>query len=173
MYMYMYCHLLLIAHTNTHTLTHSHTHSLTHTLTHTHSLTHSLTHTLTHTHSLTHSLTHTDHREPILHELIKTERRYISNLDTLLNTLLPAIEDAVAPRDLRLLFPCQLEPLLEWHKQLLTQLEDQMESDYGMVGDVFRQICSGEAGNVRMCAYRSLFTVASVITIVIKIPTRV
>ena len=44
-----------------------------------------------------------------------------------------------------------------------------MENDaggFGMVGDVFRQICSGVAGNVRIFAYRSLFTVASVITIV-------
>jgi hypothetical protein len=93
----------------------------------------------------------TDRSEPILHELINTERRYISNLETLLNTLLPAIEDMVAARDLRLLFPCQLEPLLDWHKGLLVQLEDRLDphsDSYGTVGDIFQQMSSRETGNV-------------------------
>ena len=82
---------------------------------------------------------------------MKTEHRYVANLDTLLNTLLPAIEETVAARDLRLLFPCQLDLLLDCHKQLLEQLEDRLDPNsecYGMVGDVFRQMCSNGSGTV-------------------------
>jgi hypothetical protein len=95
----------------------------------------------------------TDRNEQILQELINTERRYLSNLDTLLNTLLPAIEDFVSPRDLRLLFPCQLEPLLECHRGLIGQFEDRIVPDsesHGVVGDIFQQLCSREAGNVSL-----------------------
>ena len=101
--------------------------------------------------SLSLSLSVTDRSEQILQELINTERRYLSNLETLLNTLLPAIEELVAARDLRLLFPCQLEPLLECHKRLLGQFEDRLVPDsdgYGMVGDIFQQMCSRDSGNV-------------------------
>ena len=90
----------------------------------------------------------------MLQELVNTEKRYLSNLDTLLNTLLPAIEDLAAARDLRLIFPCQLEPLLDWHKGLLDQLEDRMvpnSANWGTVGDIFSQMCSRETGNVSVC----------------------
>ena len=107
----------------------------------------------------------TDRSEQILQELINTERRYLSNLDTLLNTLLPAMEDFVSPRDLRLLFPCQLEPLLECHKGLLGQFKDRIVSDsesYGMVGDIFQQLCSREAGNVSLINAVSVWLCQSV-----------
>lgn len=103
------------------------------------------------THPQCNTVTSTYEREPVLHELVRTERRYVTNLDLLLNTLLPAMEDTVAARDLRLLFPCQLDLLLDWHKQMLVQLEerqDQNSNHHDTVGDIFRQMCSREGGNV-------------------------
>lgn len=97
------------------------------------------------------TVTSTYERVPVLHELVRTERRYVANLDLLLNTLLPAMEDTVAARDLRLLFPCQLDLLLDWHKQMLVQLEerqDQNSNHHDTVGDIFRRMCSREGGNV-------------------------
>ncbi|CAI8011627.1 FYVE, RhoGEF and PH domain-containing protein 3 [Geodia barretti] len=77
------------------------------------------------------------------------------------------MEDFVSPRDLRLLFPCQLEPLLECHKGLLGQFKDRIVSDsesHGMVGDIFQQLCSREAGNCEFfemySAYMKEFKVA-------------
>ena len=55
----------------------------------------------------------------------------------------------VAPRDLRLLFPAQLEPLLERHRELLGRLEERAREGSqfaGIVGDIFGQLCDG--GNV-------------------------
>ena len=61
----------------------------------------------------------TDRRQMVVGELIETEKRYITNLETLLNVFLPSLELLVAPRDLRLMFPAQLEPLLEAHRRLV------------------------------------------------------
>ena len=63
--------------------------------------------------------TPTDRRQMVISELIETEKRYIANLETLLNFFLPSLELLVAPRDLRLMFPAQLEPLLEAHRRLV------------------------------------------------------
>ena len=60
---------------------------------------------------------HTDRRQRVIGELIESERRYVANLETLLNFFLPSLELLVAPRDLRLMFPAQLEPLLEAHRR--------------------------------------------------------
>ena len=81
----------------------------------------------------------------VISEIIDTEQRYISNLETLLNVFLPALEDVVAPRDLRLMFPAQLEPLLERHKDLLERLEEREGRDcryHGIFGDIFAQLCT-------------------------------
>lgn len=83
----------------------------------------------------------------VIGELIDTEQRYINNLEILLNVYLPALEDVVAPRDLRLLFPAQLEPLLERHRELLGRMEEREESPFaGTIGNIFNQLCNG--GNV-------------------------
>ena len=100
-----------------------------------------------------HSIIHTGQRDHVILELIDTERRYISNIETLLNTYLPVVEETVAARDLRLLFPCQLEVLLEWHKQLLNQLGERRHEGaqfHGLVGDIFGQMCNGVNGSVSM-----------------------
>ena len=90
-----------------------------------------------------------DRRLMVIGELIDTEQRYIHNLEILLNVYLPELEHVVAPRDLRLLFPAQLEPLLERHRELLGRLEERARvgSQFaGIVGDIFGQLCDG--GNV-------------------------
>lgn len=81
----------------------------------------------------------------VLKEIIDTERTYLSSLDTLVSVFLPTLEDIVAPRDLRLLFPCQLEPLIEIHQNLLSKLEERVEGSsqwHGIVGDIFGRLCS-------------------------------
>ena len=81
----------------------------------------------------------------VITELIETERKYIANLDTILNVFLPALEQIVAARDLRLLVPAQLEPLIERHRELLSRLEERTGQDsqfHGIVGDIFGRLCS-------------------------------
>lgn len=79
----------------------------------------------------------------VITEAIETERKYINSLEALLNVYLPALENVVAPRELRLLFPAQLEPLMERHCQLLTKLEERMSGSTpfpGIVGDIFARL---------------------------------
>ncbi len=79
----------------------------------------------------------------IISEIIDTERRYIASLEILLSTYLPALENVVAARDLRLLFPAQLEPLVERHSNLLVKLEERMSDNTlfpGIVGDIFARL---------------------------------
>lgn len=81
----------------------------------------------------------------VLRELLQTEQRYITSLEILLTIFLPALENIMAPRDVRLLFPCQLEPLIEIHQDLLTRLEERIDGIsrwHGIVGDVFGRLCS-------------------------------
>lgn len=83
----------------------------------------------------------------VLGEIIDTERKYIRNLEVLLNCYLPALEHVVAPRDLRLLFPAQLEPIMEKHRDLLTQLEGRVSADSlypDIVGDIFARLCDSD-----------------------------
>lgn len=80
----------------------------------------------------------------VLGEIIDTERKYVRNLEVLLNGYLPALEHVVAPRDLRLLFPAQLEPMMEKHKDLLSQLEGRVSASSlfpDIVGDIFARLC--------------------------------
>ncbi len=87
--------------------------------------------------------TFTDRRYMIINEIIDTERRYVSSLEVLLNVYLPVLETVVAPRDLRLMFPAQLEPLLDRHGILLTKLEERMSENTlfpGIVGDIFARL---------------------------------
>ena len=91
-----------------------------------------------------------DRRYMVLGEIIDTERKYIRNLEVLLNGYLPALEHVVAPRDLRLLFPAQLEPMMEKHRDLLSQLEGRVsaESLYpDIVGDIFARLCDNDVSN--------------------------
>ena len=79
----------------------------------------------------------------VINEIIDTERKYIANLEVLLNIYLPALETVVAPRDLRLLFPAQLEPLVERHSTLLVKLDERMSDNTlfpGIVGDIFARL---------------------------------
>ena len=79
----------------------------------------------------------------MISEIIDTERKYIHSLETLLNIHLQALTHVVAPRDLRLLFPAQLEPLIEQHSNLLEMLEERMSENTcfpGIVGDVFARL---------------------------------
>ena len=94
--------------------------------------------------SLSSSPPYPDRRYMILGEIIDTERKYIRSLEVLLNGYLPALEHVVAPRDLRLLFPAQLEPIMEKHRDLLTQLEGRVSADSlypDIVGDIFARLC--------------------------------
>jgi len=94
---------------------------------------------------------YTDKRFKVISEIMKTERKYISDLEVLLNVYLPALETEVAARDLRLLFPCQLEPLLERHTSLLVKLEERMSDNTlfpGIVGDLFARLL--RENNVRI-----------------------
>ena len=80
----------------------------------------------------------------VIGEIIDTERKYVRNLEVLLNGYLPALEHVVAPRDLRLLFPAQLEPMMEKHKELLSQLEGRVSASSAfpdIVGDIFARLC--------------------------------
>lgn len=75
--------------------------------------------------------------------MINTERKYVQSLETLQNVYLHALEHVVAPRDLRLLFPAQLEPLIEKHTHLLEKLEERVSKSScfpGIVGDVFSRL---------------------------------
>lgn len=88
-----------------------------------------------------------DRRYMVLGEIIDTERKYIRNLEVLLNGYLPALEHVVAPRDLRLLFPAQLEPIMEKHRDLLSQLEGRVSADSlypDIVGDIFARLCGSD-----------------------------
>lgn len=81
----------------------------------------------------------------VLKELLQTEQRYITSLEILLSIFLPALENIMAPRDVRLLFPCQLEPLIEIHQDFLTRLEERIDGIsrwHGIVGDIFGRLCS-------------------------------
>ena len=80
----------------------------------------------------------------VIGEIIDTERKYVHNLEVLLNCYLPALEHVVAPRDLRLLFPAQLEPMMDKHKELLSQLEGRVSVNSAfpdIVGDIFARLC--------------------------------
>lgn len=79
----------------------------------------------------------------VISEMIDTEHKYIQCLETILNVHLHALEHVVAPRDLRLLFPAQLEPLIEKHRNLLEKLEERMSENTcfpGIVGDIFARL---------------------------------
>ena len=86
-----------------------------------------------------------DHRGRVICELIETERRYISQLEVILGLYLPSLVGVVSPKDLRVLLPDQLEPLLEAHKDLLSRLEERSmpgNAFYGIVGDLFGRLCA-------------------------------
>lgn len=93
-------------------------------------------------------------RYMVIDELISTESKYINNLNTILSVFLPAFEHVVAPRDLRLLIPAQLEMLLEAHQGILESLKQRMSSQtkfYGFVGDIFSRLCGHSNVSVLVC----------------------
>lgn len=72
-----------------------------------------------------------------------SERKYVRQLDVLLNGYQPALKEVTSARDLRLLFPTQLEPLMGKHEELLEQLELCVKDNHSnSVGDVFACICN-------------------------------
>ena len=87
----------------------------------------------------------------VISEIIDTERKYVRSLEILLNGYLLALEHVVAPRDLRLLFPAQLEPMMDKHKDLLSQLEGRVSADSlfpDIVGDIFACLCGSNVSCV-------------------------
>ncbi|XP_064403635.1 rho guanine nucleotide exchange factor 38-like isoform X2 [Halichondria panicea] len=106
-----------------------------------------------------------ERRYMIISEIIDTERRYIASLEILLSTYLPALENVVAARDLRLLFPAQLEPLVERHSNLLVKLEERMSDNTlfpGIVGDIFARLLKESNTDIlnMYSAYMNEFKVA-------------
>ena len=92
-----------------------------------------------------------DYRGMVLREILETEQTYLSSLDTLISIFLPALETIVAPRDVRLLFPCQLEPLIIMHQNLYQKLEERIDGIsrwHGIVGDIFGRLCSNKEVSV-------------------------
>ena len=84
-------------------------------------------------------------RYMVISELISTERKYIKNLNTILTVFMPAFEHVVAPRDLRLLIPAQLEMLVESHQSILDSLKERMNKEtefYDYVGEIFSRLCT-------------------------------
>ena len=78
-------------------------------------------------------------------KIVDSERKYVRQLDVLLNGYQPALKEVTSARDLRLLFPTQLEPLMGKHEELLDQLElcaKDNHSGSNSVGDVFANICN-------------------------------
>lgn len=95
----------------------------------------------------------------VINELIDTESKYINNLNTILTVFMPALEHVVAPRDLRLLIPAQLEMLVESQQDILKTLKQRMGSEtkfYGFIGDIFSRLCNANVSNLS----RVTFTVA-------------
>lgn len=72
-------------------------------------------------------------------KIVDAERKYLRHLEVVLNGYQPVIKEVTTPRDLRMLFPSQLEPLMMKHEELLSQLEARMELDHTStkVGDIF------------------------------------
>ncbi len=94
----------------------------------------------------------------IVNEIITTESRYIDNLNVILSLFMPAFEHVVAPRDLRLLIPAQLEMLVESHQELLTTLKQRMRSETTFYGDIFSRLCGPSNVSIRilLCKQASL-----------------
>ena len=85
-------------------------------------------------------------RYKVICKIIDTERKYLRHLEVLLYGYLPVLKEVSTPRDLRLLFPTQLEPMMERHEDLLSQLEDRVTVESRLstiiVGDIFAHICN-------------------------------
>lgn len=79
----------------------------------------------------------------MIRKIVDSERKYVRQLDVLLNGYQPALKEVTSARDLRLLFPTQLEPLMAKHEELLEQLELCGKENHSIsVGDVFARICN-------------------------------
>lgn len=90
-------------------------------------------------------------RYMVINEIISTETKYINDLNTILSIFLPAFEHVVAPRNLRLLIPAQLEMLVESHQEILTRLKQRVDNGskfYGIVGDIFARLCDQNVRHV-------------------------
>ena len=90
-------------------------------------------------------MTDLENRNKVISKIVDSERKYVRQLDVLLNGYQPAMKEVTSPRDLRLLFPTQLETMMEKHEELLDQLEICMEENHEhltSVGDIFACICN-------------------------------
>ena len=84
-----------------------------------------------------------ENRNKVICKIVDSERKYLRQLEVLLNGYQPATKEVTSARDLRLLFPTQLEPMMEKHESLLNQLEVCMEEKYSTsIGDIFARICN-------------------------------
>lgn len=77
-------------------------------------------------------------------KIVDSERKYVRQLDVLLNGYQPAMKEVTSARDIRLLFPTQLEAIMEKHEELLNQLEACVEENHSStsVGGIFISICN-------------------------------
>ena len=80
----------------------------------------------------------------MIFKIVESERKYVRQLEVLLNGYQPAMKEVTSARDIRLLFPTQLEAIMEKHEELLNQLEVCMEENQSSnsVGDIFVHICN-------------------------------
>ena len=81
-------------------------------------------------------------RNKVICKIVDSERKYVRQLDVLLNGYQPAMKEVTSARDLRLLFPTQLETMMGKHEELLERLEACMEENHSTsVGDIFAHFC--------------------------------
>ena len=76
----------------------------------------------------------------VIYKIMDTERKYLRHFHVLLDGYLPVVKEMSSPREIRVLFPAQLEPMMERHEELLSQLETRMEcSNHSptIIGDIF------------------------------------
>ena len=84
-------------------------------------------------------------------KIVDSERKYVRQLDVLLNGYQPAMKEVTSARDLRLLFPTQLEPMMSKHEELLEQLEACIKENHSTsVGDIFAHFCN--VSNIDKCS---------------------
>ncbi|XP_064621411.1 uncharacterized protein LOC135484162 isoform X3 [Lineus longissimus] len=80
----------------------------------------------------------------VARELVETEKKFCSNLWTIIDFLVEAVKSSgtVSARDMSVLFPPSLPSLYELHSSLLLKMEDRLASWklQGILGDIFGRI---------------------------------
>ena len=85
-----------------------------------------------------------DNRSKVICKIVDSERKYVRQLEVLCSGYQPALKEVTSVRDLRLLFPTQLEAMMEKHEELLNKLEfcSYEEDHLACVGEIFARICN-------------------------------